>query len=67
MVGEAYLTVTKAVRDQTAIIASVSFNPLNPLRYRLRQILPPDARAFDLKEHIRPDITTDLSVPVFAY
>lgn len=66
VVGEAHLTVTKAVRDTTAIIATVNMNPLNSLRYRLREILP-DARAFDFKEHIRPDITTDLSFPVFAY
>jgi hypothetical protein len=66
VIGEAHLTVTKAVRDQMAIIAAVSVNPLNPLRFRLRQILP-DARAFDFKEHIRPDIATDLSLPVFAY
>ncbi|KAJ5986156.1 hypothetical protein N7451_010521 [Penicillium sp. IBT 35674x] len=66
VVGEAHLTVTKAVQDTMAIIATVSMNPLNSLRYRLREILP-DARAFDFKEHIRPDITTDLSLPVFAY
>lgn len=66
VVGEAHLTVTKAVRDTMAVIATVSMNPLSSLRYRLRDILP-DARAFDFKEHIRPDITTDLSLPVFAY
>ncbi|CAI7583344.1 unnamed protein product [Penicillium palitans] len=65
LVGEAHLTVTKAVQDQLAIIAAVSMNPLSPLRYRLREILP-DARAFDFKEHIRPDITGGLSVPVFV-
>ncbi|KAJ6072353.1 hypothetical protein N7467_010438 [Penicillium canescens] len=66
LVGETHLTVTKAVQDQFAIIAAVSMNPLNPLRYRLREILP-DARAFDFKEHIWPDITAGLSVPVFVY
>ncbi|KAJ6069019.1 hypothetical protein N7499_010906 [Penicillium canescens] len=66
VVGEAHLTVTKAVRDGIAIIATVNMNPSNLLRYRLRQILP-DGRVFDFKEHIRLDITTDLSVPVFAY
>ncbi|KAF4768008.1 hypothetical protein N7455_000069 [Penicillium solitum] len=65
LVGEAHLTVTKAVQDQLAIIAAVSMNPLSPLRYRLRDILP-DARAFDFKEHIWPDITGSLSVPVFV-
>lgn len=66
VVGEAHLNVTKAVRDQMAIIAAVSTHPLNSLRYRLREILP-DSRAFDFKEDIRPDITTDLSLPVFVY
>lgn len=66
VVGEAHLTVTEAVRDEMATIAAVSMNPLNLLRYRVRQILP-DAPVFYFKEHIRPDITTDLSVPVFAY
>ncbi|KAJ5509781.1 hypothetical protein N7527_011924 [Penicillium freii] len=66
LVGEAHLTVTKAVQDQLAIIAAVSMSPLNPLRYRLREILP-DARAFDFKEHIRPDIAAGLSVPVFVH
>lgn len=66
LVGEAHLTVTKAVQDQVAIIAAVSMNPLNPLRYRLREILP-DARALDFKEHIWPDITAGLSVPVYVY
>ncbi|KAJ5618139.1 hypothetical protein N7537_003253 [Penicillium hordei] len=65
LVGEAHLTVTKAVQDQLAIIAAVSMNPLSPLRYRLREILP-DGRAFDFKEHIWPDITGGLSVPVFV-
>ncbi|KAJ5412620.1 uncharacterized protein N7487_006979 [Penicillium crustosum] len=65
LVGEAHLTVTKAVQDQLAIIAAVSMNPLSPLRYRLREILP-DARAFDFKEHIWPDITGGVSVPVFV-
>lgn len=66
LVGEAHLTVTKAVQDQLGIIAAVSMNPLNPLRYRLREILP-DARAFDFKEHIRPDIAAGLSIPVFVH
>ncbi|CAI7623458.1 unnamed protein product [Penicillium glandicola] len=65
-VGEAHLTVTKAVQDQLAMIATVSMNPLSPLRYRLREILP-DARASDYKEHIWSDITTGLSVPVFVH
>lgn len=66
LVGEAHLTVTKAVEDQLAIIAAVSMGPLSPLRYRLREILP-DARAFDFKEHIWPDIAAGLSVPVFVH
>lgn len=66
LVGEVHLTVTKAVQDQLGIIAAVSMNPLNPLRYRLRKILP-DARAFDFKEHIRPDIAAGLSIPVFVH
>ena len=66
LVGEAHLTVTKAMQDQLAIIAAVSMSPLNPLRYRLRESLP-DARAFDFKEHIRPDIAAGLSVPVFVH
>lgn len=66
LVGEAHLTVTKAIKDQLAIIATVSMNPLNPLRDRLREILP-DARAFDFKEHIWPDVTSGRSVPVFVY
>jgi hypothetical protein len=49
-----------------AIIATVSMNPLNPLRYRLREILS-DAQAFDFKEHIWPDITGGHSVPVFVH
>jgi hypothetical protein len=66
VVGEAHLSVTKVVPDQVAIIAAVSNNPLSPLRYRLRGFLP-DARVFEFKEHVRPDLTTDISVPVFAY
>jgi len=66
IVGDAHLTVTKAVEDQLAIIATVSMNPLNPLRYRLREILP-DAQAFDFKEHIWPDIIGGHSVPVFVH
>lgn len=48
------------------IVAVVSMNPLSPLRYRLREILP-DAKHFDFKEHDRPDITAGLSVAVFVY
>ncbi|KAJ5187870.1 hypothetical protein N7449_010864 [Penicillium cf. viridicatum] len=66
LVGEAHLTVTKAAQDQLIIIAAVSMNPLTPLRHRLREILP-DARAFDFKEHIRPDLLAGRSVPVFVY
>ncbi|KAJ5374333.1 hypothetical protein N7517_006339 [Penicillium concentricum] len=66
LIGEAHLTVTKAVQDQLAIIATVSMNPLNPLRYRLREILP-DARAIDFKEQIWPDITAGGSVPIFIH
>lgn len=66
IVGEAHLSVTKVVHDQVAIIAAVSKNPLSPLRYRMREILA-GAGVFEFKEHIRPDITTDTSVPVFAY
>jgi hypothetical protein len=68
LVGEAHLTVTKAVRESQVamIVPAVSMNPLSPLRYRLREILP-DAKSFDFKEHIRPDTTSALSVPVFVY
>ncbi|KAJ5731275.1 uncharacterized protein N7483_005783 [Penicillium malachiteum] len=68
VVGEAHLTVTKVLRDHAAVIATISVNPLSPLRYRLREILPAsDSGVSGFKEHIRPDIATDLSVPVFAY
>ncbi|KAJ5734419.1 hypothetical protein N7493_003205 [Penicillium malachiteum] len=70
VVGEAHLTVTKVLRDHAAVIAAISVNPLSPLRYRLREILPAsgsDSGVSGFKEHILPDITTDLSVPVFAY
>lgn len=68
LVGEAHLTVTKAVLESQVamIVAAVSMNPLSPLRYRLREILP-DAKPFDFKEHIRPDITAGLSIPMFVY
>ncbi|KAJ5708304.1 hypothetical protein N7488_008105 [Penicillium malachiteum] len=70
VVGEAHLTVTKVLRNRAAVIAAISVNPLSPLRYRLREILPAtgsDSGVSGFKEHIRPDITTDLSVPVFLY
>ncbi|KAJ6015527.1 hypothetical protein N7540_010118 [Penicillium herquei] len=68
VVGEAHLTVTRVMRDHAAVIAAISVNPLSPLRYRLREILPAsDSGVSGFKEHIRPDITTDLSVSVFAY
>jgi hypothetical protein len=60
VVGEAHLSVTKVVPDQVAIIAAVSKNPFSPLRYRLREFLP-DARVIEFKEHVRPDLTTDIS------
>ncbi|GLI82219.1 hypothetical protein PoHVEF18_010644 [Penicillium ochrochloron] len=66
VVGDAHLSVTKVVPDQVAIIAAVSKNPLSPLRYRLREFLP-DLGVFEFKEHVRPDLTTDISLPVFAY
>ncbi|KAJ5823845.1 hypothetical protein N7447_006185 [Penicillium robsamsonii] len=66
LVGEAHLTVTKAVNNQLGIIATVSINPLNSMRHRLREILP-DSGGFDFKEHIWPDITGGRSVPVFVY
>ncbi|KAJ6190986.1 hypothetical protein N7519_001007 [Penicillium mononematosum] len=66
LVGEAHLTVTKAVQDKLAIIAAVSMNPLNPLRHRFREILQ-DAGPSVYKEHIWPDNTAGLSVPVFVY
>ncbi|KZN93642.1 hypothetical protein EN45_038260 [Penicillium chrysogenum] len=65
LVGEAHLTVTKAVQGQLAIIAAVSMNPLNPLRHRFREILQ-DVGPYVYKEHIWPDITAGLSVPVFV-
>ncbi|KAJ5622277.1 hypothetical protein N7528_005509 [Penicillium herquei] len=72
VVGEAHLIVAKVLRNHAAVIAAISVNPLSPLRYRLREILPATVTGSDsgvsgFKEHIRPDITTDLSVPVFAY
>ncbi|CAG8131907.1 unnamed protein product [Penicillium olsonii] len=66
LVGEAHLTITKKVQGQVAIIATVSMNPLSPLRLRLRGVLP-DAPAHGYKENIRPDISVGLSVPVYVH
>lgn len=66
LVGEAHLTVTKTVQDQLAIVATVSMNPLAPLRRRFRGFLP-DAATHGFKENIRPDIAAGLSVPVYVH
>ncbi|KAJ5353348.1 hypothetical protein N7452_002322 [Penicillium brevicompactum] len=66
LVGEAHLTVTKTVQGQLAIIATVSMNPLAPLRRRFRGFLP-DAATHGFKENIRPDIAAGLSVPVYVH
>lgn len=66
LVGEAHLTVTKTVQGQLAIVATVSMNPLSPLRHRFRELLP-DAPTHGFKENIRPDIAVGLSVPVYVH
>ncbi|CAG7920132.1 unnamed protein product [Penicillium olsonii] len=66
LVGEAHLTITKKVQGQVAIIATVSMNPLSPLRLRLREILP-DAPAHGYRENIWSDTSDDLSVPVYVH
>lgn len=66
LVGEVHLTITKKFQGQVAIIATVSMNPLSPLRLRLRGVLP-DAPAHGYKENIRPDISVGLSVPVYVH
>lgn len=66
LVGDAHLIVTKTVQGRVAIVATVSMNPLSPLRFRLREILP-DAPAHGFKENIRPGISVGLSVPVYVH
>ncbi|KAJ5964023.1 uncharacterized protein N7479_003899 [Penicillium vulpinum] len=66
LVGEAHLTVTKAVQDKLTIIAAVSMNPSKPLQHRPCEILP-NAWGFGFKQPIWPDITAGLSIPMFVY